>query len=141
MKFPFKLLSNRDFDAVGFGTNAIDYLIRVPEYPAFNSKIELDGYVQAAGGEVASTMVGLRRLGMKTAYVGRFGGNYEGEYGLRSLADEGVDTELAARVGDARTQIAFILIDARNGERTIVWHRDKKLAYTEPESLAHLIKG
>ena len=65
MKFPFKLLSNRDFEAVGFGTNAIDYLIRVLEYPAFNSKIELDGYVQAAGGEVASTMVGLRRLGMK----------------------------------------------------------------------------
>ena len=133
MKFPFKLLSNRDFDAVGFGTNAIDYLIQVPEYPAFNSKIELDGYVQAAGGEVASTMVGLRRLGMKTAYVGRFGGDYEGEYGLRSLVDEGVDTELAARVGDARTQIAFILIDARNGERTIAWHRDKKLAYTESD--------
>ena len=73
MNFPFKLLPNKDFDVVGFGTNAVDYLIRVPAYPAFNSKIEVDEYIQAAGGEVASTMVGLRRLGMKTAYVGRFG--------------------------------------------------------------------
>ncbi len=31
MNFPFKLLRNEDFDAVGFGTNAVDYLIRVPE--------------------------------------------------------------------------------------------------------------
>ena len=129
MNFPFKLLPNKDFDVVGFGTNAVDYLIRVPEYPAFNSKIELDEYIQAAGGEVASTMVGLRRLGMKTAYVGRFGSDYEGEYGLRSLVGEGIDTTFAERVEGARTQIAFIMIDARNGERTIVWHRDEKLAY------------
>ena len=130
MQFPFKLLPNSDFDAVGFGTNAVDYLIRVPAYPAFNSKIELDDYARAAGGEAASTMVGLRRLGMETAYVGRFGGDHNGEYGLRSLVDEGVDTTLTERISEARTQIAFILIDARNGERTIVWHRDKRLAYT-----------
>lgn len=134
MIFPFKLLQDKDFDAVGFGTNAVDYLIRVSEYPAYNSKVELDGYVQAAGGEVASTMVGLQRLGMKTAYVGRFGDDREGEYGLRSLVDEGVDTAFAERVEDAKTQIAFILIDGRNGERTILWQRDKKLAYSEAEA-------
>jgi sugar/nucleoside kinase (ribokinase family) len=134
MKFPFKLLQDRDFDAVGFGTNAVDYLIRVPEYPAFNSKVELDEYVRAPGGEVASAMVGLRRLGMKTAYAGRFGGDPEGEYGLRSLVEEGVDTTFAERIDDARTQIAFILIDGRNGERTIVWNRDEKLAYTEADA-------
>ena len=29
----------------------------------------------------------------------------------------------------ARNQIAFILIDSRNGERTIIWDRDDRLAY------------
>ena len=134
MIFPFKLLQDKDFDAVGFGTNAVDYLIRVSEYPAYNSKVELDGYIQAAGGEAASTMVGLQRLGMKTAYVGRFGGDREGEYGLRSLVDEGVDTAFTQRVHDAKTQIAFILIDGRNGERTVLWQRDKKLAYSEADA-------
>ena len=54
MNFPFSILKENDFDAVGFGTNAIDYLIRVPQYPAFNSKVELCEYSVEARGEVAS---------------------------------------------------------------------------------------
>src|SRR4029078_1266283 len=80
MQFPFQLSTNRDFDCIGFGTNAVDYLIEVPEYPAFNSKVELNRYIQAAGGEVASTMVGLRRLGLNTAYIGRFGTDPAGDF-------------------------------------------------------------
>lgn len=137
MNFPFQLSARKKFDAVGFGTNAVDYLIRVPEYPAFNSKVELDGYIRAAGGEVASTMVGLQRLGLKTAYAGRFGGDPEGEYGLQSLVDEGVDVAFAEFVPDAKTQIAFILIDGRNGERTVLWQRDQKLAYTDSDVPLH----
>lgn len=119
---------------MGFGTNAVDYLIQVPEYPLFNSKIELTDYVQAAGGEVATTMAGLTRLGMKTAYIGRFGSDAEGDLGWRSLAEEGVDLKYAERVEGARTQIAFIVIDTRNGERTVIWQRDAKLAFSEDEA-------
>ncbi len=134
MNFPFTLPENRKFDVVGFGTNAVDYLIQVPEYPSFNSKIELSDYIQAAGGEVATTMVGLQRLGLKTLYVGRFGDDKEGDFGLRSLSDEGVDVRFAEQIKDARTQIAFIVIDRRSGERTVIWHRDKLLAYDEKDA-------
>lgn len=134
MQFPFRLAENKEFDVVGFGTNAIDYLIIVPEYPAFNSKIELEDYIQAAGGEIATTTVGLRRLGAKTAYIGRFGDDSEGDFGLRSLRDEGVDVQFAEQIKGARTQIAFIVIDRRNGERTVIWKRDNKLAYTEKDA-------
>jgi len=134
MNFPFTLPENRNFDVVGFGTNAVDYLIRVPEYPLFNSKTELSGYLQAAGGEVATTMVGLQRLGLKTLYVGRFGDDQEGDFGLRSLSDEAVDISFAEEIKGARTQIAFILIDQRSGERTVIWHRDKLLAYDEKDA-------
>ncbi len=133
MNFPFELSAGKKFDAAGFGTNAVDYLIRVPEYPVFNSKVELDGYIRAAGGEAASAIVGLQRLGLKTAYIGRFGGDAEGEYGLQTLVDEGVNIAFSERRADAKTQIAFILIDARNGERTVIWQRDEKLAYTESD--------
>jgi sugar/nucleoside kinase (ribokinase family) len=134
MQFPFSLSENKKFDVVGFGTNAVDYLIEVPEYPAFNSKIALSGYVQAAGGEVATTMVGLRRLGLKTCYIGRFGTDAEGDFGLRSLTDEEVDISFAEQITGARTQIAFIVIDERSGERTVIWHRDKLLAYDEKDA-------
>ena len=129
MRFPFKLPKNREFAAVGFGTNAVDFLIIVPEYPEFNSKIELTDYVQLAGGEVATTMVGLQRLGLKTAYVGRFGDDKAGDFGLHSLRDEGVDVRYAEQIAGAKTQIAFIIIDERNGERTVIWKRDEKLKY------------
>ena len=129
MKFPFQLPAANDFDVVGFGTNAIDYLIRVPEYPAYNSKLELTDYSIAAGGEIASTMFGLQKLGLKTAYAGRFGGDQTGELGLRSLTEAGVDVTYAETIQDAKTQIAFILIDDKSGERTVIWQRDKKLAY------------
>jgi sulfofructose kinase len=140
MLFPFNIFRDRDFDVVGFGTNAVDFLIRVPEYPSFDSKVELSGYVQAAGGEVASTMAGLARLGLRVAYAGRFGDDAEGEFGIRTLVDEGVDIQYAARIGGARTQIAFIIIDERNGERTVIWQRDTLLAYTPAEAPAEAAK-
>lgn len=134
MRFPFKLAENKEFDVVGFGTNAVDYLIEVPEYPKFNSKIHLSDYIQAAGGEAATTAVGLRRLGLKTSYVGRFGADKEGDFGLRSLRDENVDVRFAEQIEGARTQIAFIIIDRRNGERTVIWNRDELLSYDEKDA-------
>lgn len=140
MQFPFKLSQNKDFDVIGFGTNAVDYLIQVPEYPAFNSKIELDDYVQMAGGEIASTMVGLRRLEIKTAYIGRFGADAAGDFGLQTLIDEGVNVEYAEQITGAQTQIAFIIIDGRSGERTVIWKRDKNLSYAPEDVPVEIIK-
>lgn len=134
MRFPFLPIENNDFDVVGFGTNAVDYLIRVPRYPAFASKVEMCEYSQAAGGEIASSMVGLKKLGLETAYAGRFGGDQAGELGQKTLVDAGVDITYAETVKDAQTQVAFILIDEGDGERTVIWQRDKKLAYSESDA-------
>ena len=139
MQFPFNLSADRQFDVIGFGTNAVDYLIVVPEYPPFNSKIQFSDCVQAAGGEAATTMVGLQRLGLKTAYVGRFGTDEEGVFGLRSLTEEGVDVRFTEQIAGARTQIAFIVIDEQSGERTVIWNRDKLLAYNEKDAPAHAV--
>jgi sugar/nucleoside kinase (ribokinase family) len=141
MKFPFRLAADKEFDAVGFGTNAVDFLIVAPEYPQFNTKIELVDYVQLAGGEIASTMAGLRRLSLKTAYVGRFGNDRAGDFGLQTLVTEGVDTTHAEQIEGARTQIAFILIDERNGERTVIWKRDEKLSYKPEEAPVEIVKN
>ncbi|MBA2524625.1 MAG: ribokinase [Pyrinomonadaceae bacterium] len=129
MQFPFTLPTQRQFDAVGFGLNAIDHLIVVPEYPAFDSKMRFREHQQSPGGQTATAMVALQRLGLQTAYAGRFGSDAEGQFGLSSLKDEGVDIESAEVVAGARNQIAFIIIDARSGDRTIIWDRDEGLAY------------
>ena len=136
MDFPLSLPANKPFDAVGFGLNAVDHLIVVPEYPAFDTKMRLLEHKQAAGGQTASAMVALRRLGLKTAYAGRFGSDPEGQFGLQTLKDDDVNVDYAKIVEGATNQIAFITIDARSGERTIVWNRDDRLAYRREEAPA-----
>jgi sulfofructose kinase len=134
LRFPFQLPDEREFDAVGFGLNAVDHLIVMPSYPAFDTKTRLTAHVQSAGGQTASAMVALRRLGLRTAYAGRFGSDTEGQFGLQTLVSEGVDVEFAQTIEGARNQIAFIVIDARTGERTIMWDRDARLAYAAEEA-------
>ena len=136
MKFPIELPWNKPFDAVGFGLNAVDHLIVVPEYPACDTKVRLVEYMKSPGGQTATTMVALQRLGFKTAYAGRFGSDAEGRFGLSTLKDERVNVDYAEVVEGARNQIAFITIDARTGERTIIWDRDERLAYKPEEAPA-----
>jgi sulfofructose kinase len=134
MNFPFTLPTGRQFDAVGFGLNAVDHLIVVPEYPAFDTKIRLLEHKQTAGGQTASAMVALQRLGLKTAYAGRFGSDAEGQFGFRVLQEEGVDCEFAQVIPGARNQLAFIIIDQRSGERTIIWDRDDRVSYAAEDA-------
>lgn len=129
MKAPFEFRTDARYDVAGFGTNAVDYLIRVNGYPEFNSKSELLDYDTLPGGEVASTLVGLQRLGLSTAYAGSFGDDSAGRIGLRSLNIQGVDTAEARVVPGAKTQVGFIIVDQATGERTVMWKRDPKLAY------------
>ncbi|HZE73613.1 MAG TPA: carbohydrate kinase family protein [Pyrinomonadaceae bacterium] len=134
MQFPFSLRVDKSFDAVGFGLNAVDHLVVVPQYPTFDMKMRLLEHRQSPGGQTATTMVALRRLGLQTAYAGRFGSDPEGQFGLCSLQEAGVDVEYAEVVEGATNQVAFIIIDARTGERTIIWDRDERLAYKPQEA-------
>jgi sulfofructose kinase len=136
MHFPLKPPNDKRFDAIGFGLNAVDHLIVVPEYPAFDTKMRLLEHKLSAGGQTATAMVSLKRLGFKTAYAGRFGSDMEGQFGLATLKEEGVNVDFAEVVEGASTQLAFITIDIRSGERTIVWDRDDQLAYKPEEAPA-----
>ena len=134
MRFPFQIREKKEFDAVGFGLNAVDHLIVVPEYPAFDTKTRFIEYEKSAGGQTASAMTALQRLGLKTAYAGRFGSDEDGRFGLRAIQYEGVNLDYAETIEGADNQVAFIIIDARSGERTIIWDRDERLSYRPDEA-------
>src|SRR5438552_2684467 len=138
MRFPLPLPEGRDFDAVGFGLNAVDHLIVVPEYPAFDTKVRFTEYERSAGGQTASAMTALQRLGLKTAYAGRFGSDEDGRFGLRAIQYEGVNLDYAETIEGADNQVAFIIIEAGSGERTIIWDRDERLSYRPDEAPVEL---
>jgi sugar/nucleoside kinase (ribokinase family) len=127
VNLPFTLPSHKPFDVVGLGLNAVDFLCVVPHFPHYDSKLKMLDFRQSGGGQAATAMVACQRLGLKTRYVGKTGGGDFGDYSRRSLELAGVDTEGVSVVPDARNQCAFILIDDRTGERTIIWDRDQRL--------------
>ncbi len=43
MRFPFCVAADREFDAAGFGLNAVDHLIVVPHYPAGSRRSNRNG--------------------------------------------------------------------------------------------------
>ena len=138
MHFPFAVPDKKEFDAVGFGLNAVDHLIVVPEYPAFDTKVRFTEHKKSAGGQTASAMVALQRLGLETAYAGRFGSDEDGRFGLRAIAYEGVNLNFVEMIEGADNQVAFIIIEARSGERTIIWDRDERLSYRPDEAPVEL---
>lgn len=132
MEFELDIPAEKEFDAVAFGLNAVDHLIVVSSFPEFNSKQEFISHTVAAGGQAATAMVALSRLGMKTRYIGSVGADRDGQFQLDSLKQDAVDISLVNVIEGAETQSAFILVDQPSGERTILWKRDRRLAI-DPE--------
>jgi sugar/nucleoside kinase (ribokinase family) len=133
MEFGIELPAGKDFDAVALGLNAADHLIVVPHYPGFNSKVELLSHTLAPGGQCATAMVALARLGMRTRYIGKVGSDDLGRFQIRSLESEGVEASGVTIEDGAESQLAFIVIDEASGERTVIWHRDERLMISESE--------
>jgi|Deesub1362B_J571_1020462.scaffolds.fasta_scaffold17589_2 sugar/nucleoside kinase (ribokinase family) len=133
MQLELSLLGDKPFDVVGLGLNAVDELCVIPRYPEFNSKIRILSLHRQGGGQVATAMVALARWGLRARYIGKVGDDERGRYSLESIRKEGVDVTFVTVERGAFSQFAFILIDARNGERTILWDRDEKLMYRPGE--------
>jgi sugar/nucleoside kinase (ribokinase family) len=127
MKLDLRFPAKAQFDVVGIGLNAVDHLCVVPHYPEFNSKVKMLEYSKQGGGQVATALVTCVRLGLKAKYIGKVGDDEFGKFSVESLAKEGVDVSEVMVEKGAKSQFAFILIDKRSGERTIIWDRDDRL--------------
>jgi len=134
MAFGLPFPDNKPFDAVGCGLNAVDHLITVPRYPAYSAKVQFVDYALRPGGQTATALVALARLGCRTRYIGVVGSDDLGKLQLASLAEAGVEHGQVRVVAGATNQLAFIIIDQHTGERTIIWDRDERLSM-KPEDL------
>src|SRR5437867_904078 len=109
MEFGIEIPSGKAFDAVALGLNAIDHLIVVPRYPEFNTKLPFTSHTLAPGGQCATAMVALARLGLRSRYIGKVGSDEEGRVQLQSIASEGVECSGVEVAEGAETQTAFII--------------------------------
>ena len=132
-RFKLAFPEDKPFDVVGFGLNSIDFVTLLPGFPAPNSKMEMTYFYPHGGGQVATAMVTCARLGLKTRYIGKVGGDAWGELALTGIRDEGVDVSAVTIEEEAKNQSAIVLVTQEFGERTILWQRDKRLLYSQDE--------
>ncbi len=131
--FDLEMPQNKPFDVVGFGLNSIDFLYVVSGYPQRESKTEIIEYRKLPGGQTATAITFLSRMGLKTKYIGKVGGDEAGKFCLQGFADENVDVESVLVQREASSQYSVIIIDQESGERTVFYKRDKKLDFSEAE--------
>jgi sugar/nucleoside kinase (ribokinase family) len=127
-------------DVVGVGLNATDTIIRLPYFPAPDSKVEIRSPEVKAGGQVASAMVACRRWGLWTRYVGKVGDDSAGKLQIEEMKREGVAARWIIARGCA-SQTSHILVDEASGERTVLWNRDSSIALHEHDLKREWISG
>jgi fructokinase len=92
------------------------------------------GFNRLAGGAPANVVVGLKRFGIESAFMGKVGDDAFGRFLADTLDREGVDISSLHFSTEARTALAFIALDA-NGEREFMFycHPSADMLFTTEE--------
>ena len=79
-------------------------------------------FIKAPGGAPGNVAVGLARLGVKSAFMGKVGDDAFGHFLADTLAEAGVDVGPLRFSTEARTALAFVSLRA-DGEREFMFYR------------------
>ena len=104
-----------------FGEALIDFLNinQVEEQPLW-----LNEFRQYPGGAPANVAVAIAKLGGKALFAGQVGMDAFGDFLQQALESYQVDTQLMSRHPQAKTPLAFVMLD-RHGERSFSFFRDQ----------------
>jgi len=108
-------------DCLGLGIIPLDFLVQIPRFPEPGGKVDADSLCVQGGGPIPNCMVGLRRLGLKTAVVAVVGDDMAGKISIEELRRERIDTRhIIVKKQPSATAYGFI---EPEGRRTIALHR------------------
>lgn len=113
---------SRPFHVLGFGALAIDDIIYV-DRALSSGKGKVTKRAMDHGGNVATALVAIARLGGRAAFVGWLNDQPENDVGGRQLELDGVDTSLAPRAAASLPIRSVITVDP-DGDRFIAYDDD-----------------
>jgi len=105
-------------DAICLGELLIDFVPTVTG----TGLTDAPAFVRAPGGAPGNVAVGLARLGVSSAFMGKVGDDPFGHFLASTLAEAGVDVGPLRFSTEARTALAFVSLRA-DGEREFMFYR------------------
>ncbi|PLX19661.1 MAG: hypothetical protein C0601_01245 [Candidatus Muiribacterium halophilum] len=110
---------NIRMNVIGIGTAACDYVGIIPHYPRLDDKIKMEHLEIQGGGPVATALVTLSRLGIKTFYAGVLGDDNFGDFILKNLHENNINTDFVQIEKGIRSPFAFCVAHVENGKRSV----------------------
>ena len=109
------------FDVVGFGALNMDKLFKVNSIAAAEEEGFIESHEEQCGGSAANSSVGLARLGCKVGFIGKIGGDKDGDKLVEDFKKEGVDINgiIRAKYGESGNVMGFV---DREGQRALYIH-------------------
>lgn len=125
-------------DVVCFGDLLIDF---VPTESGLDFA-DLPSFKPAPGGAAANVAVGLKRLGIESAFMGKVGDEAFGHLLIDTLEREGVDVTAMRLDKATRTALAFVTL-TKDGERDFLFYRHPSadMSFTPDEVDTGAIEG
>src|SRR3954453_13064107 len=98
-------------DVYVIGSVNLDLVVRAATLPAPGETVTGGTFERHGGGKSANQSVAAARQGAATRIVGAVGADGLGEEAIAGLAAEGFEVTHVARLGDAATGVALIVVD------------------------------
>jgi sulfofructose kinase len=131
------------FDVVGVGANSVDYVYRLPDFPAPDgptAKLRIRHHAISPGGQTATTLCTCAAMGLEPTYIGAVGNDDNGELLRDELTNRSVDVSHLA-IRDSSNAFAVILLHDAHGERVVLWDRTSELDLEPEEIDPEVIRG
>jgi len=120
-------MNKKKFEVIGLGNCTSDFLAVLPSYPDINERVRIKKMKQEGGGEVATALVALARLGVRTAFIGKIGDDDLGKFIKEGFKKENVDVSHMIVEKEKTSLFAFCAVEEKTGKRTIFWHKEISL--------------
>ncbi len=113
-------MSVREVELLSIGLASYDISLFVDEFPRENSKHEIYEMIEQGGGPAANAAYLLSLWGVRCAFAGLVGSDLHGQRILDEFDRAGTDLGLTEIRTLHTTAVSVILVNSKNGSRTIV---------------------
>ena len=109
---------------LGVGIATLDIINTVEDYPPENSEVRAVTQRHCRGGNVTNTLSILSQLDNKCTWSGVLCKDYDSQYILDDLIRNKINFGLCENLPDGKMPTSYILLNKKNGSRSIVHYRD-----------------